>query len=85
MLTINQLVVILVIGLIAGWLAGRIMKGSGYGLIGDLVIGIIGGFIGTWLWGVLHLPVIVNFWVNAIVSSTVGAVILLFVLRLIKK
>jgi uncharacterized membrane protein YeaQ/YmgE (transglycosylase-associated protein family) len=85
MLSIQNLVVILVIGLIAGWLAGKIMKGSGYGLIGDLVIGIIGGFIGNWLWGVLHLPFIANFWINAIVASTVGAVILLFVLRLIKR
>ena len=85
MLSIQSLVVILVIGLIAGWLAGKIMKGSGYGLVGDLVVGIIGAFIGNWLWGVLHLPVIGNFWINAIVASTVGAVILLFVLRLIKR
>ena len=85
MLTINDLVVILVIGLVAGWLAGRIMKGSGFGLIGDLVVGIIGSFIGNWLWKFAHFPIIVNFWVNAIVSATIGAVILLFVLRLIKK
>ena len=85
MLSIQSLVVILVIGLIACWLAGKIMKGSGYGLVGDLVVGIIGAFIGNWLWGVLHLPVIGNFWINAIVASTVGAVILLFVLRLIKR
>ena len=85
MLSIQSLVVILIIGLIAGWLAGKIMKGSGLGLIGDLVVGIIGSFIGKWLCGVLHFPMIVNFWVNAIVSATVGAVILLFVLRLIRK
>ena len=75
----------IVVGLIAGWAAGKIMKGSGFGIIGDLVIGIIGSFIGTWLWKVGHLPLIVNFWVNGIVSATVGAVILLFVLRLIKR
>src|SRR5258705_9908995 len=84
MLTINELVVILIIGLVAGWLAGKIIKGSGFGLIGDLVVGIIGAFIGGVLWKWLHLPMIVNFWVNAIVSATVGALILLFVLRLIK-
>jgi uncharacterized membrane protein YeaQ/YmgE (transglycosylase-associated protein family) len=79
------LLVILVVGLIAGWLAGQIMKGSGYGLIGDLVIGVIGAFIGTWLWGLLHLPLIGGFWINAIVISTVGALVLLFVLRLVKR
>ena len=48
----NSIIVILVIGLIAGWLAGKIM-GGGFGLIGDIIIGVIGAFIGTWLWGVL--------------------------------
>jgi uncharacterized membrane protein YeaQ/YmgE (transglycosylase-associated protein family) len=81
----ESLLVILVVGLIAGWLAGQIMKGSGYGLIGDLIIGIIGAFIGSWLWGLLQLPTIGNFWINAIVISTVGALVLLFVLRLIKR
>jgi uncharacterized membrane protein YeaQ/YmgE (transglycosylase-associated protein family) len=85
MLGSESLIVILVVGLIAGWLAGKIMKGSGFGIIGDLIVGIIGAFIGAWLWGVLHLPVIANFWVNAIVTATVGAVILLFILRLIKR
>jgi len=79
------LLVILVVGLIAGWLAGQIMKGSGYGLIGDLVIGVIGAFIGTWLWGLLHLPLIGGFWINAIVISTVGALVLLFILRMVKR
>ena len=65
MLGTNSIIVILVIGLIAGWLAGKIM-GGGFGIIGDIIIGIIGAFIGTWLWGVLHLPMIANFWVSAI-------------------
>ena len=85
MLGTNSLVVILIVGLIAGWLAGKIMGGGGFGLIGDIIIGIIGAFIGTWLWGVLHLPVIANFWVSAIVISTVGACILLFIIRLVKR
>jgi len=45
----------------------------------------IGAFIGGWLWGQLHLPMIGNFWINAIVTATVGAVILLFILRLIRR
>jgi uncharacterized membrane protein YeaQ/YmgE (transglycosylase-associated protein family) len=85
MLGTESLIVILVVGLIAGWLAGKIMKGSGFGIIGDLIVGIIGAFIGAWLWGLLHLPLLGNFWVNAIVTATVGAVVLLFILRLIKR
>ncbi len=85
MLGNESLLVILVVGLIAGWLAGQIMRGSGYGIIGDLVVGIIGAFIGTWLWEVLHLPTIGNFWINAIVISTAGALVLLFILGLIRR
>ncbi len=79
------LLVILVVGLIAGWLAGQIIKGGGYGLIGDIIVGIVGAFVGTWLWGVLALPSIGGFWVNAIIVSTVGAIVLLLLLRLIKR
>jgi uncharacterized membrane protein YeaQ/YmgE (transglycosylase-associated protein family) len=85
MLQTNSLIVILVVGLIAGWLAGQIMRGAGFGIIGDIVIGIIGAFIGTWLWGQLHLPTIGNFWINAIVISTAGALVLLLILRLIRR
>ena len=84
-MTLETLLIWLVVGLIAGWLAGKIMKGSGFGIIGDLIVGIIGAFIGAWLWGLLHLPLLGNFWINAIVTATVGAVVLLFILRLIKR
>jgi uncharacterized membrane protein YeaQ/YmgE (transglycosylase-associated protein family) len=85
MLETNSLIVIIVIGLIAGWLAGQIMKGGGFGLVGDLIVGIIGAFIGSWLWGVLHLPGIGPWWLTAIISATIGACILLFIIRLIKR
>ncbi len=85
MLGTNSLIVILIVGLIAGWLAGKIMRGSGFGIIGDLVIGVVGAFIGAWLWGALHLPVIANFWISAIVTATVGACVLLFVIGLIRR
>jgi uncharacterized membrane protein YeaQ/YmgE (transglycosylase-associated protein family) len=81
----HNLIVILIVGLVAGWLAGQIMRGSGFGIIGDLIVGIIGAFIGTWLWGLLHLPTIGGFWINAIVVSTAGALVLLLVLRLIRR
>ena len=79
------LLVTLLIGLIAGWLAGKIMRGGGFGIIGDIIVGVIGAFIGHWLWGVLHLPGIGPWWLTAIISATVGACILLFLLRLIKR
>jgi len=85
MMATNSLIVILIIGLIAGWLAGQIMKGSGFGLIGDLIVGVIGAFIGGWLWATLHLPVLGPWWLTAIVSAVIGACILLFILRLIKR
>jgi uncharacterized membrane protein YeaQ/YmgE (transglycosylase-associated protein family) len=85
MLETNSLIVILIVGLIAGWLAGKIMKGSGFGIVGDLIVGIVGAFIGSWLWGVLHLPVIANFWVSAIVIATVGALVLLFIVSLVRR
>ena len=79
------LLISLVIGVIAGWLAGKIMKGSGYGLIGDIIVGLIGGVIGGWLWGQLHLPLIGPPFISAIITATVGALLLLFVLRLIRR
>jgi uncharacterized membrane protein YeaQ/YmgE (transglycosylase-associated protein family) len=84
MMATNSIIVILIIGLIAGWLAGKIM-GGGFGIIGDIIIGIVGAFIGSWLWGVLHLPGIGPWWLTAIVIATVGACILLFIIRLIKR
>jgi uncharacterized membrane protein YeaQ/YmgE (transglycosylase-associated protein family) len=81
----ESLIVSLVIGAIAGWLATRVLKKTGFGLIGDIIIGVIGGYIGNWLWDVLHLPPVGGFWwVSAIVTSTVGAIVLLVLLRLIR-
>ncbi len=82
----ESLIVTLVIGAIAGWLAAKVLKGTGFGLIGDIIVGVIGGYIGTWLWEVLRLPPVGGiWWVNAIVASTVGAIVLLVLLRLIRR
>jgi uncharacterized membrane protein YeaQ/YmgE (transglycosylase-associated protein family) len=83
-MTTEGLIVTLVIGAIAGWLAARVLKRTGFGLIGDIIVGVIGGYIGSWLWDVLHLPPVGVFPINAIVTSTVGAVVLLVLLRLIR-
>jgi uncharacterized membrane protein YeaQ/YmgE (transglycosylase-associated protein family) len=85
MLETQSLIVILLIGLIAGFLAGKIMTGSGFGIVGDIIIGVIGAFIGAWLWSVLHLPALGPWWLTAIVSATIGALILLFVIGLVRR
>ncbi len=80
---IQTLLIILAIGAIAGWLAGVIMKGGGYGLLGDIVIGIIGAFVGGTLFGLLGISA--GGLIGQIITATAGAVVLIFVLRLLKK
>ena len=81
----QSLVIILVVGLVAGWLAGKIVRGGGFGLIGDIIVGVIGALIGRWLFGFLKISIGINFWVDAIITATIGAVILFFILRLIRR
>jgi uncharacterized membrane protein YeaQ/YmgE (transglycosylase-associated protein family) len=88
----HNLLVILVVGLIAGWLAGKIVFGTGLGIIGDIVVGLIGTFIGRWLfnqfhidrWISAHFHIHLGFWGDAILSATLGAVVLLLIVRLIR-
>jgi uncharacterized membrane protein YeaQ/YmgE (transglycosylase-associated protein family) len=78
------LLVILIVGVIAGWLAGQLVSGSGFGLIGNLAIGVIGAFIGAWLLPQLNIH-IGSGMVGAIASATIGAVLLLIILRMFRK
>ena len=78
-----SLIWFLLIGLVAGWLAGKLMKGSGYGLIGDLVIGIVGAFLGAWLFGLLHIAAYGL--AGSLVTALVGALVFSWLLRLMKK
>lgn len=80
---ILNLILFLVIGVVAGWLAGRILKGGGFGLVGDLVVGVIGALLGGWLFGLLHISL--GGIVGSLVTAVVGAVVLLYVVRLLKK
>ena len=73
----------LIIGLAAGWLAGKVMKGSGYGLIGDLVIGVVGAFLGAWIFGLLHI--VAGGLIGLLVTAFVGAVVFVWLLRLMKR
>ena len=78
----ESIIVILLVGLIAGWLAGKIVRGAGYGLIGDIIIGIIGASIGDWLLPRLgiHLG---SGTISSIVNATIGAIVLLLIIRLL--
>jgi uncharacterized membrane protein YeaQ/YmgE (transglycosylase-associated protein family) len=81
---LDSLIIFLLIGGVAGWLAGVIVKGYGFGLIGNIVVGVIGSFIGGWLFG--HFGLLRGGGIlSTLVGATVGAVILLFLLRLIRR
>jgi uncharacterized membrane protein YeaQ/YmgE (transglycosylase-associated protein family) len=72
----------LLIGVVAGFLAGKIMKGSGFGVIGDLVVGVIGSFIGVWVFDLLNIRS--GGIIGLLIASVVGALILLYVIRIAK-
>ncbi len=74
----------LVIGVVAGWLAGKIVEGAGFGLIVDIIVGIVGAFIGGWLAGVVGINIGGGL-ISSIIVAVIGAVVLLVVLRLIKR
>ena len=78
----ESLLVIILVGLIAGWLAGQVMRGSGFGLIGDLIVGLLGALIGDWLLPRLNIHLGAGI-VALIVNAFIGAIVLLFILRLI--
>ena len=81
---LSALLVIIIIGAIAGWLAGLIVKGYGFGILGNIVVGIVGALIAGLLFPRIGLS-IGNGTVAAIISATIGAVILLFLIRLVKR
>ncbi len=81
---ITSLIIFLVIGGVAGWLAGLIVKGFGFGLIGNIVVGIVGAFVAGWLLPKLGVSIGSGI-VGAVIHSTIGAVVLLFVIKLVKR
>jgi uncharacterized membrane protein YeaQ/YmgE (transglycosylase-associated protein family) len=81
-LSSQGLLVIIVVGIVAGWLAGRVMEGGGFGLIGDLLVGLIGAFIGDWLLPRLGIHLGAGI-VALIINAFIGAVVLLLILRLV--
>jgi uncharacterized membrane protein YeaQ/YmgE (transglycosylase-associated protein family) len=77
------LIIMLVIGALAGWLAGVIMKGGGFGVLGNIIVGILGSILGGWLLPKAGISIGGDF--GGFITAVIGAVILLFLARLIKK
>ena len=75
----------LVVGLVAGLLASLVMGGTGYGLVGDIIIGILGAFVGGWIMRTLGTSMPVGGLAGIILVAFIGAVVLLFILRVIRK
>ncbi|MGC8638578.1 MAG: GlsB/YeaQ/YmgE family stress response membrane protein [Isosphaeraceae bacterium] len=78
-----QLVYFLLIGLAAGWIAGQVMKGRSFGLVNDLIIGVIGAILGGFLFSLLGLAA--TGLIGSLITATVGAVVFLYILRVVKK
>ena len=76
------ILVILLVGLVAGWLAGKIVRGAGFGIIGDIAIGIVGAFIASWLMPRLHIALGTGL-IREVINATLGAVVLLLIVRLV--
>jgi uncharacterized membrane protein YeaQ/YmgE (transglycosylase-associated protein family) len=79
----ENLLLFLVIGVAAGFIAGKIMKGAGFGLVGDLIVGVIGSFIGVWIFGLLNISS--GGIIGLLIAAIVCALILLYIARLVKK
>lgn len=83
-MTLESILIFLLIGAVAGWLAGLIVKGFGFGLIGNIVVGVLGAFIAGYVFPALGVSLGAGI-IGAIIHATIGAVILLLVVRVIKR
>tara|TARA_R110001592_G_scaffold68269_3_gene209132 strand:- start:10609 stop:10863 length:255 start_codon:yes stop_codon:yes gene_type:complete len=83
MMDITGLIIFLAIGALSGWLAGKIIKGGGFGLVGNIIIGIVGAIIGGYVFGLLGISA--GGLIGQIITATAGAVILLYGVKLIKR
>ena len=83
-MALEAILIILIVGAVAGWLAGQIVRGMGFGLIGNIVVGIVGAFIAGWLLPRIGI-VIGGGMIGSIINATIGAVVLLVILGLIRR
>ena len=80
----QSLIAFLLIGAVAGWLAGLLMRGGGFGLLGNIVVGIVGAFVGGFLFGLVGISAGGGL-IGSLITAVVGAAVLLFIVGLIKK
>src|SRR5947207_11546828 len=83
-MALESLIILLIVGAIAGWLAGVIVRGFGFGLIGNIIVGIVGAVIAGWLLPRLGIY-IGGGYIGAIINALIGAVILLFIIGLVRR
>ena len=81
----ESIIIFLIVGAVAGWLAGQIVKGHGFGLLGNIVVGIVGAFLAGWLLPTLGLNLGLTGIVSSIIYAAIGAIILLFLIGLFKR
>ena len=86
-MSLESIIIWLILGAVSGWLVGQIMKGRGFGLLGNIVVGILGSFIGGWLGGQLGIyeATVGGLGLASVLTSVAGAVVLLFLIGLVKK
>jgi uncharacterized membrane protein YeaQ/YmgE (transglycosylase-associated protein family) len=73
-----------IVGALGGWLAGKIMRGEGFGLLGNVIIGILGAIVGGWVFDQLHITLGAGL-LNSVLTAAIGAAIILFLAGLLKK
>jgi uncharacterized membrane protein YeaQ/YmgE (transglycosylase-associated protein family) len=84
-MTITSIIILLAVGLVAGWLAGLIFKGTGFGPVWNIVIGVCGSFLGGFLFNILHISLPFHQIINAIIVALIGALLLLFIINMIRR
>jgi uncharacterized membrane protein YeaQ/YmgE (transglycosylase-associated protein family) len=83
-MSVETLLIWIIVGAVAGWLAGLIVKGYGFGLIGNIILGIVGAFLGGWLFAQLNIVIMPGL-IGTIIAATVGAVVLLLLVRVLRR
>jgi uncharacterized membrane protein YeaQ/YmgE (transglycosylase-associated protein family) len=84
MMSNESLLVFLIVGVVAGWIAGKVVNGSGLGLIGDLILGVIGAFIAGWLLPRLGFSLGTGI-IRSIIDAAIGAIVLLLAIKLVRR
>ena len=83
-MTLETILIWILVGAVAGWLAGLVVRGFGFGLIGNISVGIVGAFLGGWLFGQLGFSIGAGI-INTIFTAFIGAVVLLLIVRVFKR